>query len=150
MRPEVLQQPARRLTAVRTGLFLLCAHWGGCVGTPKDTDETPRERCPYGNLEGYCAYEFGGPCPTYEEAAAKFCDLYHFDLTGTSTTPAEATAGGKECSFPAVECHHPTDPNVRTRFFFDDVGSGDAVAVDIIWPDTDDCPANGVAGQLPC
>ena len=40
----------------------------GCSGAPKDTGETPRERCPYGNLESYCAYEFGGPDPTHEEA----------------------------------------------------------------------------------
>ena len=57
-----------RSIATRVVLVVLCAPWSGCAGAPKDTGETPRERCPYGNLESYCAYEFGGPDPTHEEA----------------------------------------------------------------------------------
>src|SRR5688500_13631980 len=84
----------------------------------EETGSTPE--CPY-DIESFCLYEFGGPCPTYEEAAAMTCNGYHFDTTGAGTAPS-VTDGHEECPDPIVSCKDEDDPNVRTRIYFPGMG----------------------------
>jgi hypothetical protein len=142
----------RGLAGARVLLLAACAQGYVQGDASKDSGTTGERECPQG-VEGYCAYEFGGACPTYEEAAVMSCRDYHFDPTGSSGDPVVATDGDEDCSFPLVTCNGDDDPNLRTRFNFDGMGSGGVRAMDIIWPASDACPADlflPVGDTFPC
>jgi hypothetical protein len=115
------------------------------VGTGCGEEATP---CPQ-SIESFCAYEFGGPCPTFEEAAAMTCDGYHFDVTGGGTPPS-VSEGGASCSDPIVSCTDPDDPNLRTRMYFFGTGSSKMRVVDLIWPSSDGCTIDTYFGDAVC
>jgi len=119
-----------------------------CAGDKPDTADTALV-CPY-DVETFCLFEFGGACPTYEQAAAMTCDGYHFDPTGSTGEAPITTDGHEECPYPIVACHVDYDVNIRTSMFFNGVGDGTIEMIDLIWTDEPVCNFNGVVGNIVC
>jgi hypothetical protein len=118
----------------------------GCPGgseKPEDTSDTAYFPCPH-DVASFCAYEFGGDCPTYEEAAAMTCDGYHFDPTGTSGTAPRTGDGSETCMYPSVGCHVDYDPNLETSLYFTSQGAGTLHMVHFTWTDDAVCAMNDV------
>lgn len=116
----------------------------GCVGAGK-VDDSATAACP-SDLASFCEYEFGGACPTFDEASEMTCDGYHFDASGGGT-PAESRSNPEDECPPRVMCM--VDSLVRTRLYFE-YGSGRLEGVLAEWPESDACPGTVTYGQLWC
>ncbi|MDP2307679.1 MAG: hypothetical protein Q8P18_16770 [Pseudomonadota bacterium] len=129
-------------------LIALMACASGCVHSDDKLDDSgdTGTGCPH-DIESFCAFEFGGACPTYEEAAAMTCDGYHFDPTGSAGPAPVATDGYPECPAPKVGCGVYYDINLRTLLFFESMGPGTVYMVDLIWTEEPVCNINGVLGD---
>lgn len=139
--PRLPAWPRVRLGALC--FALACVGGGDKLDETGDTGPPP---CPY-DVASFCAYEFGGDCPTYEEAAAMSCDGYHFDPTGTTGAAPNTTDGHEECRYPIVSCHDASDSNIRTRIYFESSGPGEIHMVDLIWEDEPVCNINAVLSE---
>lgn len=115
---------------------------GECVLEEGDIPE-----CPW-DIESFCLYEFGSECPNFAQASAMTCDGYHFDPSGSTGEPPFTSDGGGACSDLTVSCGDDTDPNIRTRIYFEP--NGTFRVVDMIWPDGDPCSRNGYYGDAVC
>lgn len=127
--------------------LMLAASASACLGEgkPADSEDSSTPGCP-SDLQSFCEYEFGGPCPTFQEAEDMTCDGYHFDTTG-SGTPAESFSHPEDECPPRVVCMG--GPNERTRLYFEST-SGELEGVMAEWPANDACPGTATYGQLWC
>lgn len=106
--------------------------------------------CP-DDIASFCEYEFGGSCPTYEEAAGMTCEGIHFDPSGGSGTAPTVGDGTDACSRPVVSCSEGGDSNRTTRIYFRDVGASAIEWVHLDWAGDDQCPSLvGVLGHADC
>lgn len=122
--------------------------FAGCLDgdkAPLDSGETGGPSCPT-DLESYCELEFGGPCPTFSEAAALTCDGYHFAPAGEG----EAVSAGEEidCSQLTVACY--PERNIWSRLWFKPAGRQEMIGADLYWPDDEVCGGTRLLGELPC
>lgn len=135
-----------RLPSVAVVCGLLAA---GCPlpdGKDGESSETGLV-CPR-DVDSFCEYEFGGACPTFEEAAAMTCDGYHFDPAGKAGEPPTTTDGDEGCSYPIVGCAADDASGQRTALFFTGQGAGTVHMVDLVWVDEPVCTINGVLADF--
>lgn len=126
-------------------LFMLALVTSACAGTEKEPD-TAGPICPM-STEEFCEAEFGGPCPTYDEATALFCDGVHLTTVDTGK-PVLFSDGNTSCDNPQVSCN--PESGVYTRLYFEADGSGRLEAIMADWPETEQCSSYRVFGDLWC
>ena len=86
------------MTHLRSAALLLAA----CSReSPAQPDTAPA--CPV-DLASFCAYEFGGECPTFDEAAAMSCDDFHFASAGEGDHEPRSGDGDEWCWAAIVLC----------------------------------------------
>lgn len=112
-----------------------------CLDGKADSDP-----CPY-DLVSFCLREFGGPCPTFDEAAAMTCDGYHFDPGGAGADTPNFGDGTKDCPLAAVGCSGDAGTNLRTSLYFSGTGDGLLESAEIWWDD--ECVIVAILGEVP-
>lgn len=111
----------------------------GCPSPSKTEDDTaePENECPARDIDAFCEWEFGTPCPTLEVASTFTCDGYRLQGDG-SGTPAEV---GDGCQGPLVLCSEQaadmTD-SWSTALEFDAAGSVITI-IYLDWKDDAEC-----------
>jgi hypothetical protein len=117
-------------------------------GFPEDTAPEPLS-CD-GSVETFCEYEYGGACPTYDDASQWTCDDYQLlpDDSGPEAAGAWWGEREEECAEGSVYCNGADDPNLRTWLFYDRSGQVSWIVTD--WPSDTDCPGYMVWGYAPC
>lgn len=130
-------------------LVLTC--WSiGCGSAPKDEDTAaggdtaPRAECPQ-SMEDFCRIEFGGPCPTLEEASEFECDGVHMNAEGVGYS-ATVGAPTEECDFARVSCF-PDESDSETILFFS-ASTGVLMGVWLDWPGDDPCGGGYEFGNI--